>query len=72
MTEKRSFEISQATAFFVEMAGVEPASERIGPQKSTSVVGRNARFGAITKTVHERQGTRPASRQGSKAPLSHG
>jgi len=54
------------------MAGVEPASERLGPQKSTSVVGRIARFGAITRAVHERQRTRPASRQGSKAPLSHG
>jgi hypothetical protein len=49
------------------MAGVEPASERLGPQKSTSLVGRCARFGAITQVIHERQETHPASRQGSKA-----
>jgi len=49
------------------MAGVEPASERIGPQKSTSVVDRYALYSAITRLVHERQRTRQASRQGPRA-----
>ena len=43
--------------FLVEMAGIEPASERIDRQISTSVVDLFSR-----RPIHDQQNERPASR----------
>ena len=48
------------------MAGIEPASERIDPQISTSVVGC-----WIRQLAYKRQKDQLANRRNPKAPLSH-
>jgi hypothetical protein len=51
---------------FVEMAGIEPASERIEPRISTSIVGCK-----IHQVGYKRQKVQLANRRNPKAPLSH-
>jgi len=53
-------------ALQVEMAGIEPASERIDPRISTSVVGRDVHL-----LDYKRQKSQQANRWSPKAPLSH-
>ena len=50
----------------VEMAGIEPASERIDPRISTSVVGCE-----IRQLAYKRQKAQLVNRRSPKAPLSH-
>ncbi len=48
------------------MAGIEPASERLDPQISTSVVGCYFRL-----LAYKRQEAQQVNRRSPKAPLSH-
>jgi hypothetical protein len=50
----------------VEMAGIEPASERIDPRISTSLVGC-----LVHQLAYDRQKAQLVSRWNPKVPLSH-
>jgi hypothetical protein len=59
--------VIQPSLFFVEMAGIEPASERIEPRISTSLVACLFR-----QVADNRQTAQLANRWDPKVPLSHG